>query len=37
MQKEKLIKLPFGSELSPDVINLPFLLEACKKYEGNKK
>ena len=36
MQKEKLIKLPFGSELSPDVINLPFLLEACKKYEGNK-
>ncbi len=30
------LNLPFGSELSPDVISLPFLLEVCKENRGNK-
>lgn len=29
-------KLPFGSELSPDVIHLPALLEICAANEGDK-
>ena len=35
MNKE-LLYLPFGSELSPDVIQLPFLLEVCKEHSGDK-
>lgn len=35
MDKEPLY-LPFGSELSPAVIDLPFLLEVCKNYGGDK-
>lgn len=31
------LKLPFGSELSPDVIQLPHLLEVCKENSGNKE
>lgn len=34
--EEKLIKLPFGSELSPDVIQLPILLDICKKNSESK-
>lgn len=33
---EELLYLPFGSELSPAVIELPFLLEVCKDYSGDK-
>ena len=31
------LKLPFGSELSPDQIELPVLLEICKDNAGNKE
>lgn len=30
------LKLPFGSELSPDVIELPYLLEVCYDNSGDK-
>ncbi len=31
------LRLPFGSELSPDVIGLSFLLEVCNDYSGDKE
>ncbi len=31
------LHIPFGSEFSPDVIELPFLLQVCKEHSGNKK
>ena len=36
-KKSELQSLPFGSEFSPNQIDLPVLLEICQENEGNKE